>query len=208
VPPRTNTTVRRMATERVTGVVLASGESRRLGTPKQLLPYADTTLLGATLTVARSCPLDQLIVTLGGAADGVRATVPLDGVDVVVAENSGSGCSSSLRRALAVVDPDAAGIVLLLGDQPGIRCETVRRLMADKGADPIAVCRYADGIGHPFWLGRRVFGELSRLHGDKGVWKLIASGRFRVREVPIDGDVPLDVDTWADYERLLAAVAQ
>jgi molybdenum cofactor cytidylyltransferase len=161
-----------MAPERVTGVVLAAGASRRLGTPKQLLPYRDSTVLGATLTVARSCPFDQLIVTLGGAADAVRATVPLDGLDVVVVEDHASGCSSSLRRALDTVDPAATGLVLLLGDQPGVTRDTVERLLAERDG-PVAVCRYANGVGHPFWLGRSVFGELRQLHGDKGVWKLI-----------------------------------
>lgn len=195
-----------MATDRITGVVLAAGSSRRLGTPKQLLPYRDSTLLAAALTSARACPFDQLIVTLNGdAAAAVRASVPLDGADVVVAADAGQGCSASLRAALARVDPAAAGIVLLLGDQPGVRPDTVRRLIAGRGGDPVVVCRYADGIGHPFWLGRSVFDELAALHGDKGVWKLVAGGRFPVGEVAVDGDIPLDVDTWADYERLLAA---
>jgi molybdenum cofactor cytidylyltransferase len=192
-----------MATEHVTGVVLAAGASRRLGRPKQVLPYRDSTVLGSVLTVARSCGFDQLIVTLGGAADAVRAAVPFDGVDVVVVEDYRSGCSSSLKTALDTVDPGAAGIVLLLGDQPGVATEVVRRLMVDR-RDPITVCRYANGIGHPFWLGRSVFGELRQLHGDKGVWRLIESHRFPVTEVPIEGDVPTDVDTWDDYERLQA----
>jgi molybdenum cofactor cytidylyltransferase len=51
-----------------------------------------------------------------------------------------------------------------------------------------------------------MFGELADLHGDKGVWRLIESGRFDVRRVPIGGVVPLDVDTWDDYRRLLASV--
>src|SRR5690242_2514931 len=84
----------------ITGVVLAAGASRRLGRPKQLLPYRDTTLLGATLDVARSAGFDQLIVTLGGAADAVRDRVSLDGADVVVVEHFGTGCSASLRVAL------------------------------------------------------------------------------------------------------------
>ena len=70
------------------------------------------------------------------------------------------------------------------------------------------MCRYSDGIGHPFWLGRKVFGELAELHGDKGVWRLIESGRFYVHQVPIAGIVPLDVDNWDDYKRLLEAVAR
>ncbi|AQT78447.1 carbon monoxide dehydrogenase [Mycolicibacterium litorale] len=199
-----------MTVRRVTGVVLAAGASRRLGQPKQLLPYRDSTLLGQTLTtaltMARSCRFDQLIVTLGGAAAAVQDTVPLDGLDIVVAEVSESGCSASLRAALERVHPDTDGIVLLLGDQPGVTVAAVRALLGH--ADhPIAVCRYADGIGHPFWLSRTVFADLSLLHGDKAVWKLIEDGRFRVAEVPVAGPVPLDVDTWDDYQRLLAAVA-
>jgi molybdenum cofactor cytidylyltransferase len=189
----------------VTGVVLAAGGSSRLGTPKQLLPYGDTTVLGASVDVARACGFDQLIVTLGGAVDRVRTAVSLNDVEVVTVDDFGSGCSSSLRVALTLVNPQASGIVLLLGDQPGVSPLTVERLLTCAAA-PIAVCRYDDGIGHPFWLSRDVFGELSLLHGDKGVWKLIESGRFTVVEVPVAGPVPLDVDTWADYRRLAASV--
>jgi len=190
----------------VTGVVLAAGDSRRLGTPKQLLPYRDTTLLGASLDVARSAGFDQLIVTLGGGAQAVRDAVPLDGADVVTAEDSGTGCSASLRAALERVDPRAAGIVLMLGDQPQVDPATVRRMIALGPAGSIMVCRYADGIGHPFWLSRSVFGELAQLHGDKGVWKLVGSGRHPVRELDVGGAVPADVDTWDDYRRLLETV--
>ncbi len=194
-----------MATERIAGVVLAAGSSRRLGTPKQLLPYGDSTLLGATLAMARACRFDQLIVTLGAAGDAVRAAVALDAIEVVVAEDFGSGCSASLRTALAVVDPRTAGLVLLLGDQPSVSVHAVRRLIDGRGDAPIAVCRYADGVGHPFWLGRAVFPDVARLHGDKGVWKLIEGGDIAVRAVDVDGHLPPDVDTWDDYERLLAA---
>jgi molybdenum cofactor cytidylyltransferase len=195
---------------RITGVVLAAGRSNRLGSPKQLLPYGATTLLGATLEVARRCPFDQLIVTLGGASDEVRESVALDGVETVVAEDFGAGCSSSLRAALAHVDPTADGIVLMLGDQPGVRPRSVERLVAARGANHIAVCRYSNGIGHPFWLGRHVFGELARLHGDKGVWRLVDQARVTgtLAEVTIDDAIPLDVDTWDDYRRLLESVPQ
>jgi molybdenum cofactor cytidylyltransferase len=189
----------------VTGVVLAAGYSRRLGTPKQLLPYRGTTLLGATLARARDAGFDQLIVTLGGAAGAVRDAVALDGADVVVAEGAADGCSASLRAALGRVDPRAAGIVLMLGDQPGVEPATLRRMAAQGPGSEITLCRYADGIGHPFWLGRSMFSELARLHGDKGVWKLVESGRHEVIEIAVDGPVPLDVDTWDDYHALVAS---
>jgi molybdenum cofactor cytidylyltransferase len=189
-----------------TGVVLAAGSSSRLGAPKQLLPYRDTTLLGATLDMARGCDFGQLIVTLGGVAPVVRDAVPLDGIDVVVVDDVGDGCSASLRVALERVHPDAAGIVLMLGDQPGVDAALVRRLLTEGSASPVAVCRYLDGVGHPFWLSRTVFGELAQLHGDKGVWKLIESGSVRVHELAVGGTVPLDVDTWDDYRQLIESV--
>ena len=195
-----------MTARQATGVVLAAGSSSRLGAPKQLLPYRDTTLLGATLDVARACGFGQIIVTLGGAAPVVCDAVPLDGIDVVVVEDVGDGCSASLRVALGRVHPDAAGIVLMLGDQPGVDTALVRRLLTDGSASPITVCRYLDGIGHPFWLSRSVFGELAQLHGDKGIWKLIESGSVGVHELAADGTVPLDVDTWDDYRRLVESV--
>ena len=197
-----------MSPPRVTGVVLAAGGSRRLGTPKQLLPLGDTTLLGATLAMARSCAFDQLIVTLGGVADEIRKAVPLDGVDIVIAEDPGSGCSSSLRTALQWVDQRADGIVLMLGDQPGVAPSTVMKLIASGRGAPIAVCEYSNGLGHPFWLSRKIFRELEELHGDKGVWRLMESDRFDVRRIAVDDVVPLDVDTWDDYKRLLQSVAK
>jgi molybdenum cofactor cytidylyltransferase len=190
----------------VTAVVLAAGSSRRLGTPKQLLPFGDTTVLGASVDVARDCRFDQIIVTLGRAASAVRAAVALDDVDVVTVDDFASGCSTSLRGALPRVNPGAAGIVLLLGDQPKVAPHTVDRLLAEGASASIAVCRYRDGLGHPFWLSRSVFGALAELHGDKGVWKLVESGQFTVREIPVDGPVPPDVDTWDDYRRLVASV--
>ena len=92
------------------------------------------------------------------------------------------------------------GLVLLLGDQPGRAAAAVAALLAAGADSPLAVVRYDDGRGHPFWFRRDVFADLAALHGDKGVWKLLESGRHPVLEVPVAGPVPLDVDTRDDYE--------
>ncbi|HEX2414641.1 MAG TPA: hypothetical protein VHJ37_05440, partial [Thermoleophilaceae bacterium] len=68
----------------------------------------------------------------------------------------------------------------------------------------LAVCRYDDGRGHPFAFRRSVFSELAGLHGDKAVWKLLDREGEAVSEVAIPGPVPRDVDTWEDYEAVLA----
>jgi molybdenum cofactor cytidylyltransferase len=187
------------------GVVLAAGGSARLGRPKQLLAYRGRTLLDGTLDIARSCAFDQLIVTVGGAADDVRTTVDLTGCVVVDSVHFADGCSSSIVAALDAVDERADGVVLLLGDQPGIDPSTVATLLETVGAsaDPLGACRYRDGRGHPFWVGRPLFDDLRTAHGDKAVWRLLESRRWPVSEVDVDGPVPLDVDTVADYERLL-----
>jgi molybdenum cofactor cytidylyltransferase len=184
----------------VAGLLLAAGGSKRLGRPKQLLPFGAATLLDHTVATARGCGFDQLIVAIGGAAEQVRERVDLSGVDVVVNEGFGAGCSSSIAAAMAVLDPGADALVLLLGDQPGVTADTVAALLAGRGAAEIAVCRYDDGLGHPFCFSRAMFATLRGLHGDKAVWKLVAAGGPSLARVPIDGPVPIDVDTWADYE--------
>jgi molybdenum cofactor cytidylyltransferase len=188
----------------VTGLVLAAGGSARLGRPKQLLPYRGGTLLDWTLGVARHCPFDQLIVVVGGGLDEVRRQVELVGVDVVVNKRYGEGCSSSIAAALAARDPRCEVLVLLLGDQPGVTPATVAALLAGRGDAPLAACRYEDGRGHPLAFGRDAFAELAALHGDRGVWRLLDRRADEVADVPVRGRVPPDVDTWADYEAVLA----
>jgi len=189
----------------VTGLVLGAGGSSRLGRPKQLLPYGTGTLLGHVVSVARSCRFDQLIVAIGGAADAVRAGVDLSGADVVRNDAYGEGCSSSIAAALTHLHPRCDVLVLMLGDQPGVRRETVSALLAGRGGAPIAVCRYDDGLGHPLAFGRGLFADLAGLHGDKAVWKLLDRHAAEAAEVRVAGPVPRDVDTEADYLAVAAA---
>ncbi|MDX6230519.1 MAG: molybdenum cofactor cytidylyltransferase [Frankiales bacterium] len=188
----------------VTGIVLAAGASRRLGQPKQLLPYRGTTLLGSTLDLARRCCFDQLLVTLGGAAAAVLDRVDLSAAQVVDNPEFGEGCGSSVKTAVGRVDSRADGVVLLLGDQPGVAVRSVYDLVASVGAAPIGACRYSDGLGHPFWFSRAMFVELGALHGDRAVWKLLHSGSYEVTELPVDAEAPIDVNTWDDYQSLLS----
>jgi molybdenum cofactor cytidylyltransferase len=188
----------------VAGLVLAAGGSSRLGRPKQTLPYGGSTLLGHVLGCARACGFDQLVVALGGGADEVRAQVDLSDLTVVENPSYGGGCSSSIAAALPALDPRCGTLVLMLGDQPGVGPTAVRTLLARHGDAPLAVCRYEDGRGHPFAFRREIFGELANLHGDKAVWKLLERLGDDVAEVRVPGSVPPDVDTWDDYEALVA----
>jgi molybdenum cofactor cytidylyltransferase len=193
--------------EWVTGLVLAAGGSSRLGQPKQLLPYGGAPLLGHVLQTARSCPFDQLLCVVGGASAEVRRWVDLRAVEVVDNEQFGAGCSSSIATALEHVDTRCDVLVLMLGDQPGVGVANVETLLDGRGDAPLAACAYRDGRGHPLAVARSMFGELAHLHGDKGVWKLMDRHAGEVVDVEMDGPVPLDVDTWEDYRRVLLAAA-
>ncbi|TCN33642.1 molybdenum cofactor cytidylyltransferase [Kribbella orskensis] len=189
----------------VTGLVLAADGSPRLGVPKELLSYQGETLLGASLDTARECGFDQLIVTLGTASEQVRERVDLDGAWVVDSPHADTG-SSSIVPALDVVDRRTDGIVVMLGDQPGVTSATVWSLVAEVAgpATPIGVSRYDNGQGHPCWFGRELFGELRQLRSDLDVWGLIRAGRHPITEVDAAGNIPLRVETWEDYQTLVA----
>ena len=192
----------------VTGLVLAAGGSTRLGAPKQLLPYKGATLLDHVLDTARACEFDQLICVIGRSATEIREHVDLSNEEIVENPHFGEGCSSSIAAALQTVDARADVVVLMLADQPGVTADTVAALIKGRGASPLAACAYEDGRGHPLAFDRSTFADLKRLHGDKGVWKLLDLRAGEVVDVPIPGLTPRDVDTDEDYRALLAEPTQ
>ncbi|MGH3089844.1 MAG: nucleotidyltransferase family protein [Rubrobacteraceae bacterium] len=213
----------------IAGIVLGAGKSSRFGEPKQLLPFGDTTLLGQSVKNANASKLDKVVVVLGRASEELRSSVDFGRAEVVENTAYGTGCASSLLAGL-----DAAGeceaIMLLLGDQPGVKTEFIDHAISEwRQKRPwAAVCSYvgihepeargepevfphsplptphSPSFGHPFIFDREAFGELRSLHGDKAVWKLIEAYPGRVSEVEISADLPPDVDTPEDYETALA----
>ncbi|HET7479038.1 MAG TPA: nucleotidyltransferase family protein [Rubrobacteraceae bacterium] len=192
-------------TGEVVGIVLGAGKSSRFGSPKQLLPFEGTTLLGRCVENANASDLDRVVVVLGRASEELRRSVDFGRAEVVENTAYGTGCASSLLAGL-----DAAGgcdaVALLLGDQPGVEPEHVNAALAEwRRERPWAsVTSYRGDLGHPFIFSREAFGELRGLHGDKAVWKLIEIYPERVHKVDVDADLPPDVDTPEDYELALA----
>jgi molybdenum cofactor cytidylyltransferase len=189
----------------LTGLVLAAGSSRRLGRPKQLLPYQGTTLLGWAVGQAERSPdLDEVLVVVGHVAADILPGLALARARPVVAVGSAEGCSASYRAGLASADPAAAAVMILLGDQPGVGAAEIGQVAAVWRADggEILVASYRDTLGHPLIFGRRLFPELVALRGDKAAWKLLDRYPDLLRRVALDRALPADVDSPADYAAL------
>lgn len=186
------------------GIVLGAGASRRLGRPKQTLPFGDTTLLGWVVRAVEASALDRVVLVLGGAAEEALAGARPARATVASNADYGSGCASSLLAGLdAAGDPDA--VMLLLGDMPGVDAALIDAARADweRHRPWAAVTDYRGEPGHPLIFSAAAFADLRGLHGDKAVWKLLEQRSHEVAEVAVDGPVPLDVDTWADYRAVL-----
>lgn len=191
----------------VVGIVLGAGASRRLGRPKQTLPFGDTTLLGWTLRNVEASSLDRVVLVVGGAADDVLATLVPRRAQVARNDAYGTGCASSLLAGLDN-SGEAEAVMLLLGDMPGVDAEVideVRHAWERLGRPRASVTSYRDGLGHPFVFSSDAFATLRGLHGDKAVWKIVDNDPSVVR-IPVDRPLPLDVDTEDDYQAVLRDV--
>jgi molybdenum cofactor cytidylyltransferase len=194
-----------MSKSSVSGVILAAGASRRLGRPKQLLAYHGRPLLDHVVRNALSSSLGEIIVVLGAERGRIRVLLDLSKVHVVENVHFAEGQSTSVVAALDFVDPDAAGVLLLLGDQPGVTADVISAVVEAFDGDPQAIVMpsWQGTPSNPVLFGRSYFKELRQLTGDEGARAIVMRNRNRVRLVPIDRPAPQDVDTEADYERLI-----
>lgn len=192
-------------------IILAAGAAERMGRPKQLLPWTETTLLGHAVDVARRSVADQVVVVLGCQADLIRRTVNMPGVCVVVNEEWPAGLASSVRTGLAAV-PNAAAVVFMPCDQPGITSDLVNRVIATHQTTgrPIVMVRCGNRRGPPALFARRLFPALQTLAGDQGGRQLLEMYPDQVAWVDLDESAAAclaDVDTPADYQALFHPAA-
>ena len=177
-----------------------------MGRTKQLLPIGGRPMLQHVVDTAAGAGLDEIVVVLGHDADAVRASVELPAeARVVVNPEFATGQASSLRAGLAAASPDSEAAVVLLGDQPGVAVPAVRAVVEAflRTGARVVRARYGGTGGHPVLLARKTWGELGTLEGDVGARELIARHPEWVTDADVGGDPPPDVDTDADYERLL-----
>ncbi|MBC7260726.1 MAG: putative selenium-dependent hydroxylase accessory protein YqeC, partial [Chloroflexi bacterium] len=190
---------------RVSAVVLAAGASKRFGVPKQLLPFAGKTMIEHVLEAVMATSVDEVVVVLGYAADQIMKHVPTT-CRIVLNREWEEGIGSSIRRGIKAVDRRTEAALFVLADQPLISAEALEQILyAYYGtAKPIVASECYGKRGIPALFDRCLFPELEALQGDIGGRQIIA--RFPDQVVPVEVQSPeilWDVDTIADYERLL-----
>lgn len=199
-----------MSGVRVAGVILAAGASRRLGTPKQLLPLAGRPVLEHVIDAAAGTSLDPLLVVLGHAAGEIQKRVDLSVAGVLINPHFAEGQSTSVKTAVSALPPDVDAALFLLGDQPLVDSTVIERLIAAYRSRSAAIVqpRYHEGRGNPVLIARALFPELLKLTGDSGARPLLNQYPDRISLVDVpEFHRPEDLDTWEDFERLRAGFA-
>jgi len=194
----------------IAGVVLAAGGSRRMGRPKQLLPLRGRPVLQHALDAATASRLGEIVLVLGHEAEAIRNAVALPArAHVVVNPAWAEGQGGSLACGLAAIARDAPAAAVLLGDQPDVDATIIDAVLAafriDEDTALRPVWRDAAGAthpGHPVVLARRTWAELATLDGDRGARELFRRHPDWVRELPMAGPPPADIDDDADYRRV------
>ena len=180
-------------------LVLAAGQSRRMGKDNKLLSAIGGEPMVARVVAAAAARADPVIVVTGHQAAKVRAA--LAGRDVTFAHNPdyAAGLSGSLRAGLAALPAGVDGVVVCLGDMPAVSAALIDRLIA--AFDPakgraICVPTYCGKRGNPVLWGRRFFAEIETVAGDVGARHLIGEHEDMVHEVEsADDGVLIDIDT-------------
>lgn len=197
---------------RIAGLVLAAGLSRRLGQPKQLLRLGGRTLVNWPLAALRDVGVDPLVLVIGHREEEVMRAIDVRDVRVVVNPRFVEGLSTSLKfgiLSIATLCPEVQGALVLAGDQPLVGPELLRALIDefDRGTHPIVATAHADHTGVPMLLGRDSWPLLDLIGEDQGARALLRARSDLVSTVAAsDERMALDVDTMADYQRLLALV--
>jgi molybdenum cofactor cytidylyltransferase len=199
-----------LATANIAILIPAAGASKRIGRPKQLLKWGDSTLIGHTIDTAAELNQKKILVVLGAYYEKIKPEI--EGFDIQILKNEGwkDGLGSSIAigaDSLLKSGDNYSGLLVLLVDQPLIVPFYLKAMIAEfkVGKKQIIATSYGNGkFGVPAIFDKSYFKELSLLNDDRGAKNLIKRHSKNVRTIDI---VPLvtDIDTEEVYEKFYNA---
>jgi molybdenum cofactor cytidylyltransferase len=182
----------------MSAILLAAGQSKRMGKPKLLMPFGRSTIIEQAVDNLLGSAADEVIVVLGDRAEAIRRLIAGRPVKLAINPDYEQGMSTSIVAGLSLVDRRTGAVMLALGDQPLIDSQTINRLIAgfrshDKG---ITVPTYRGDRGHPVIFDIKYKGLLLALKGDVGARQIIQENPGDILEVAVDCEgIQIDIDT-------------
>jgi len=185
-------------------LILAAGESKRLGKPKQNLRYKNITLLNHIKEHLTLYFVDKTFIVLGAYAQEIIQTSNLNSSEIIEFKNWKEGMGSSLSYACARIfkKNDYDGILITLSDLPLV-CDSDYREMIDlfESKSDVVATKANNSLGVPAIFGSDYFDELVQIKGEKGAKPLIMSHKDKVK-VFENEKAAVDIDTLTDYSEL------
>lgn len=185
-------------------VVLAAGRSRRMGTQKLLLPYGGSTVVESVAGAALEASLQGVVVVLGADEERVREKLAAPAVTFAVNEDWEHGMFSSVKTGFEALPEKATAAVVMLGDQPFVKAETIDELVARyrETRRGIVLPVHGGRRGHPVLIDMKYKGEILARGPEGTLRDIVRAHPDEVLEVEIDDpDILRDIDTPEDYGR-------
>lgn len=189
-------------------IILAAGNSSRLGRPKQLLKYKESTLLKNTISEALKVYNSFVIVVTGANHNEVEKQLNTEEINICFNPEWETGMSSSIVKGLnelLLLKPDSDECIFAVCDQPFVNNLIFEHLIRHyhKSKKRIIASAYSETLGTPVLFHRKYFNELLELSGQEGAKKIIKKHQDDVYSVPFEkGDI--DIDTEEDYNKLIS----
>ena len=191
-------------------LILAAGSSSRMGSPKQLLKWGTSTLLGHTIDTAKTLNHTEIFVILGANYHAIKLEIEHYPVQILLNEDWEDGLGKSIAFGVDHIinsKSNVDGILIMLADQPLITSAYLGNLTEKfkVGESQIIASSYKNGKqGVPVLFDRVYFEELSKLSDDKGAKALLQKHSEQVSALNAEHIVS-DIDSLEDYERLYKA---
>jgi molybdenum cofactor cytidylyltransferase len=191
----------------IAAILLAAGESTRMGRLKQLLPWDGMPLVAWQVAQLREAGADDVVVVLGHAAEEIRPAVPPHAT-VAVNESYREGRATSLRCGAEATPDDAEAVLILSADQP--RPAWLSRRLIERWRETGALVvspRFSSGYGHPILLDGSLLPELREVdEATLGLRAVIDRHLHRADALQVANDaLHVDLNTRDEYEAALAA---
>lgn len=184
-------------------IILAAGESSRLGQPKQNLVFNGQTFLQHAVESGRLSKCKPLIVVLGSNSEKIK---PIAGTITLYNKDWQEGMASSIRIAIGEINKDSSidNVIIMLCDQPFVSATLLNTLIDKKieTGKPIVACTYNGTRGVPALFDRALFAELLSLQGPEGAKKILMAHANEIATIPFEQG-GIDIDTPDDFEQLI-----